>query len=94
MSEVQEAKERLRAGLDQHVALESVSASVKCADLALLLASHDALEEALGPLAECAIIGSDSGSRRDWNSDDYGARYFITYGEIRRARALLKEADQ
>lgn len=53
-----------------------------------------ALEEALGPLAECAIIGSDSGSRRDWNSDDYGARYFITYGEIRRARALLKETDR
>jgi hypothetical protein len=53
-----------------------------------------ALEEALRPLDECAIIGSDSGSRRAWNPDDHGARYFITYREIRRARALLKEADQ
>ena len=47
MSDILETKARLRAGLDQHVALESVSASVKCADLALILASHDALEEAL-----------------------------------------------
>ena len=56
--------------------------------------SIKALEGALRPLAECVIIGSDSGSRRAWNPDDHGARYFITYGEIRRARALIKEADQ
>jgi hypothetical protein len=90
MTATQEAKERLRAGLDQHVALESVSASVKCADLSLILASHDALAEALRPLDECAMIEPDSGPL----PDDHGARYFITYGEIRRARARLKEAGQ
>jgi hypothetical protein len=47
------------------------------------------LEEALRPLAECEITEPDV-----LIPDDYGARYFITYGEIRRARALLKEADQ
>ena len=47
------------------------------------------LEEALRPLAECEIIEPDVPI-----PDDYGARYFITYGEIRRARALLEEADQ
>jgi len=48
-----------------------------------------ALEEALGPLAECEITEPDV-----LIPDDYGGRYFITYGEIRRARNLLKEADQ
>jgi hypothetical protein len=43
------------------------------------------LKEALRPLAECAMIGSGSGPL----PDDYGARYFITYGEIRRARKAL-----
>jgi len=47
------------------------------------------LEEALRPLAECEIIEPDVPI-----PDDHGARYFITYGEIRRARALLKEGDQ
>jgi hypothetical protein len=48
-----------------------------------------ALEEALRPLAECEIIEPDVPI-----PDDHGARYFMTYGEIRRARARLKEADQ
>ena len=47
-----------------------------------------ALEEALRPLAECEITEPDV-----LIPDDYGGRYFITYGEIRRARNLLKEAD-
>ena len=47
MTPAQEVKERLRAALDRVVALGSVAVSVKCTDLALLLASHDALEEAL-----------------------------------------------
>jgi hypothetical protein len=46
-----------------------------------------ALEEALRSLAECEIIEPDVPI-----PDDHGARYFITYGELRRARALLKEA--
>jgi len=48
-----------------------------------------ALEEALGALAECEITEPDVPI-----PDDYGGRYFITYGEIRRARNLLKEAAQ
>jgi hypothetical protein len=48
-----------------------------------------ALEEALRPLAECEITEPDVPI-----PDDYGGRYFITYGEIRRARNLLKEAAQ
>jgi hypothetical protein len=47
VSEVQEAKERLNKQLDASLAVESVGSLIKCADLALLLASHDALEEAL-----------------------------------------------
>ena len=48
-----------------------------------------ALEEALRPLAECKITEPDVPI-----PDDYGGRYFIAYGEIRRARNLLKESDQ
>ena len=44
-----------------------------------------ALEEALRPLAECAIIGPGG----DHLPDGGGARYFMTYGEIRRARRAL-----
>ncbi len=97
MSDILETKARLRAGLDQHVALESVSASVKCADLALILASHDALEEALTPSAgtKYALLGEFRqavGSRKvtiEWT----------TIKEIMQAirdhaDALLKEADQ
>ena len=47
------------------------------------------LKEALRPLAECEIIEPDVPI-----PDDHGARYFITYREIRRARARLKEADR
>jgi hypothetical protein len=47
VSEVQEAKERLKKQLDASLAVESVGSLIKCADLALLLASHDALEEAI-----------------------------------------------
>lgn len=52
MSEVQEAKERLKKQLDASLAVESVGSLIKCADLALLLASHDALEEALAKADE------------------------------------------
>jgi hypothetical protein len=47
MIDVREAKERLKKQLDASLAVESVGSLIKCADLALLLASHDALEEAL-----------------------------------------------
>ena len=47
MTDVREAKERLKKQLDASLAVESVGSLIKCADLALLLASHDALEEAL-----------------------------------------------
>jgi hypothetical protein len=52
VSEVQEAKERLKKQLDASLAVESVGSLIKCADLALLLASHDALEEALAKADE------------------------------------------
>jgi hypothetical protein len=47
VTDVREAKERLKKQLDASLAVESVGSLIKCADLALLLASHDALEEAL-----------------------------------------------
>jgi hypothetical protein len=47
VSDIREAKERLKKQLDASLAVESVGSLIKCADLALLLASHDALEEAL-----------------------------------------------
>ena len=97
MIDVREAKERLKKQLDASLAVESVSASVKCADLALILASHDALEEALTPSAgtKYALLGEFRqavGSRKvtiEWT----------TIKEIMQAirdhaDALLKEADQ
>ena len=80
MSDILETKARLRAGLDQHVALESVSASVKCADLALILASHDALEEALAKANKPRwFYADDEGSPFDsvheaveWILDEFG----------------------
>ncbi len=47
MTDVREAKERLKKQLDASLAVESVGSLIKCADLSLILASHDALEEAL-----------------------------------------------
>jgi hypothetical protein len=52
MSDVREAKERLKKQLDASLAVESVGSLIKCADLALLLTSHDALEEALAKADE------------------------------------------
>jgi hypothetical protein len=50
--DVREAKERLNKQLDASLAVESVGSLIKCADLALLLASHEALEEALAKADE------------------------------------------
>jgi len=47
VTDVREAKERLKKQLDASLAVESVGSLIKCADLSLILASHDALEEAL-----------------------------------------------
>jgi hypothetical protein len=47
MTPAQEAKERLRAAYKLLASLESVGAMVSVADLDLIVASHDALEEAL-----------------------------------------------
>ena len=44
------------------------------------------LEGALKPLARCEIIEPDVRI-----PDHHGARYFMTYGEIRRARAALAQ---
>lgn len=52
MIDVREAKERLNKQLDASLAVESVGSLIKCADLALLLASHEALEEALAKADE------------------------------------------
>jgi hypothetical protein len=47
VSETSEAKDRLRSELDCAVGVEGFGVMVKRADLSLILASHDALEEAL-----------------------------------------------
>jgi hypothetical protein len=47
MTAAQEAKERLRAAARLMASVESVGAMVSVADLDLIVASHDALEEAL-----------------------------------------------
>jgi hypothetical protein len=47
MNAVSESKERLRAAAKLQASLESVGGMVSVADLALILDSHDALEEAL-----------------------------------------------
>ena len=43
------------------------------------------LEAALKPLAQCEIPGECPRL-----PDDHGCRYYFTFGEIRRARAVLK----
>jgi len=43
------------------------------------------LEAALKPLAQCEIPGESPRL-----PDDHGCRYYFTFGEIRRARAVLK----
>jgi hypothetical protein len=50
VSDLREAKDRLRSELDCAVGVEGFGVMVKCADLALLLASHDALEEEVARL--------------------------------------------
>ena len=80
MSEVQEAKERLKKQLDASLAVESVGSLIKCADLALLLASHDALEEALAKANKPRwFYADDEGSPFDsvhevveWILDEFG----------------------
>ena len=80
MSEVQEAKERLKKQLDASLAVESVGSLIKCADLALLLASHDALEEALAKANKpWWFYADDEGSPFDsaheaveWILDEFG----------------------
>jgi hypothetical protein len=93
VSDILETKARLRAGLDQHVALESVSASVKCADLSLILASHDALEEALAKADELCRVALP---QFNWGASALDGKAIFILNEapgiIR--RALLKEADQ
>jgi hypothetical protein len=85
VSDPREAKERLKKQLDASLAVESVGSLIKCADLALLLASHDALEEALREVIEDYDWVQGGPGDRDWNVLD---------NTIIRARALLPEADQ
>jgi hypothetical protein len=47
MSETLAAKERLRASVELMTSIDSVGAMVSVADLAFILASHDAMETAL-----------------------------------------------
>lgn len=47
------------------------------------------LKAALKPLSECEIP-----EESDSLPDGYGCRYYVTFGEIRTARALLKGPDQ
>ena len=47
------------------------------------------LKAALKPLSECEIP-----EESDSLPDGYGCRYYVTFGEIRTARALLKDPDQ
>lgn len=54
---------------------------------ARLLAAAPDLLEALRPLAECEVIETDAGLL-----DSDSARYFITMGEIRAARAAIAKA--
>ena len=92
MTEADEAIERLTAQLNHLVSLESVGVMVKTTDLAAVLARAARvaeLEAALKPLAQCEIPGESPRL-----PDDHGCRYYFSFGEIRRARAVLKEADQ
>jgi len=80
MIDVREAKERLKKQLDASLAVESVGSLIKCADLALLLASHDALEEALAKANKPRwFYADDEGSPFDsvhevveWILDEFG----------------------
>jgi len=51
MTPAQEAKERLRAAARLMASVESVGAMVSVADLDLIVASHDALEESVARLS-------------------------------------------
>ena len=51
MNAVSEAKERLRAAARLMASVESVGAMVSVADLDLIVASHDALEESVARLS-------------------------------------------
>jgi hypothetical protein len=108
VSEVQEAKERLNKQLDASLAVESVGSLIKCADLALLLASHDALEEAIDAARlEGIRLGLEAAARlaqirgEEWEKDEDGDLLCaIAFHRHAKAVASLdpatiaKEADQ
>lgn len=95
MTEPDGAIERLTAQLNHLMSLESVGVMVKTTDLAAVLARAARvaeLEAALKPLAALAEkIGTKPKDESCWCGQD-GA--VIRFGDIRHARALMKEPDQ